>query len=83
MRTVVEHYTGCQYSMPFVLNDPICFFDVLQYTSDFIVVPCCMNSTIISHFLPQKPVTLSFQADVCLNFFGLFDECVCTVLLRI
>jgi hypothetical protein len=38
-----------------------------------------MNSTISTPFLSQKTVGISFwQADnVCLNFFGLFGECVC------
>jgi hypothetical protein len=45
----------------------------MQYTSDFIVVPCCMNSTISTPFLSQKTVAISFLADkVCLNFFCLF-----------
>jgi hypothetical protein len=36
-----------------------------------------MNSSISTQFLSQKTVAISFLADVCLNFFGLFDECVC------
>jgi hypothetical protein len=31
-------------------------FSVSQYTSGVIVVPCCMNSTISTHFLSQKTV---------------------------
>jgi hypothetical protein len=55
MRIVIEeHYTGCQYSMPFVLNGPLQFFGVLQHTSDVILVPCCMNSTISTPFPSQK-----------------------------
>jgi hypothetical protein len=38
------------------------FFNVSQYTSDIIVVPCCMNSTISSPFQSQKTVTISFLA---------------------
>jgi hypothetical protein len=36
-----------------------------------------MNSTISTPFLSQKTVAIGFLADVCLNFFGLFGECVC------
>jgi hypothetical protein len=36
-----------------------------------------MNSTISIPFLPEKTAANSFLADVCLNFFGLFGECVC------
>jgi hypothetical protein len=36
-----------------------------------------MNSTIITPFLSQKTVGISFLADVCLNFFGLLAECAC------
>jgi hypothetical protein len=36
-----------------------------------------MNSTITTHFLSQKTVAISFLSDdICLNFFGLFGECV-------
>jgi hypothetical protein len=81
MRTRVimeEHYTGCQHSMPFVLNGLTHFFSVLQYTADVIVVPCCMNSTISTPFLCQKTVAISFLAEnVCLNVFGFSGECVC------
>jgi hypothetical protein len=53
------------------------FFSVLQYSSDITVVPCCINSTISTPFLSQETVAISFVAgNVCLNFFGLFDECV-------
>jgi hypothetical protein len=41
------------------------------------VVPCCMNSPISTPFLSQKTAAISFLADVCLHFFGLFGECVC------
>jgi hypothetical protein len=72
-----EHYTGCQHSTPFVLNGPTQFFcGILQYTGD-ILVPCCMNSTISTPFLPQKTVAISFLADFSLNFYGLFVECEC------
>jgi hypothetical protein len=53
------------------------FFSVLQHTCDIIVVPFCMNSAISTPFLSQKTVAISFLADVCLNLFGLFRECVC------
>jgi hypothetical protein len=36
---------------------------VSQYTSDVIVVPCCMNSTISTPFLSQKAAAISFLAD--------------------
>jgi hypothetical protein len=36
------------------------FLSVSQYTSDVIVVPCCMNSTISTPFLSQKTVSISF-----------------------
>jgi hypothetical protein len=53
------------------------FFSVSQYTSDVTVVPCCMNSTIITPFLSQKAAVTKFLTDVCLNLFDLFGECVC------
>jgi hypothetical protein len=56
-----EHYTRYQHSMPLVLNGPTQIFSVWQYTSDITEIPCCMNFTI------------SFLADVCLNFFGFQD----------
>jgi hypothetical protein len=46
--------------MLFVLNGPTQFF---QYTSDFIVVPCCINSTMSTPILPQKTVAITFLAD--------------------
>jgi hypothetical protein len=83
MRTRIvmkEHYTGCQHSTFFVLNGPmlLVFFGVSQYTSDVIVVPCCMNSSISNLSSPRKPLASAFlQADnVYLNFIGLFGECV-------
>jgi hypothetical protein len=36
-----------------------------------------MNFTISTPFLSQKTVAISFLADICLNFLGLFGECVC------
>jgi hypothetical protein len=62
---------------PLVLNSPTQFsFNVSQYTSDVIVAPCCMNST-INTLLPQKAVAISFLADnVCVIFLGLSGECV-------
>jgi hypothetical protein len=80
MRTCIvmkEHYTGYQHSMRFVLNGPTHCFSVSQYTCDVIVAPCCRNSTISTPFLFQETGAISFLADVCLNFFGLFGECVC------
>jgi hypothetical protein len=42
------------------------------------VIPCCMNSTISTPFMSQETVAISFLADnICLNYFGLFGECVC------
>jgi hypothetical protein len=38
------------------------FFSVSQYTSDVIVVPCFMNSTISTPFLSQKTATIGFLA---------------------
>jgi hypothetical protein len=80
MRTSIvmrAHYIICPHSMPFVLNGPTQIVSVSQYTSDVTVVPCCVNSTIITPFLSQKTVAISLVADVCLSFFGLFAECVC------
>jgi hypothetical protein len=63
----------------FRMAEPTQFFSVLQYTSDVIVAHCCMNSTISIPFLSQKTVAISFLANsVCLNFFGLFGEYVCS-----
>jgi hypothetical protein len=43
------------------------------------VVPCWINSIISTPFLSQRTVAISFLADIiCLNFLGLFGECVCT-----
>jgi hypothetical protein len=59
-----------------VLNGLTQLHCVSQYTSDVIVVPCFLNSAIIS-FLSQKTVVVDYLADkVCLNFSDLFDECV-------
>jgi hypothetical protein len=33
-----------------------------------------MNSTISTPFLSQKAAAISFQANICLNFFGLSAE---------
>jgi hypothetical protein len=75
-----EHHTGCQHSMPFGLNGTMQFFFntvCTQCTCD-IVVPCCVNSTISTRFQSQGTVAFSFLAvNVCLNFSGLFGECVC------
>jgi hypothetical protein len=83
MRTLIvmeEHYIGCQYFTSFVQEWTYVAFLVFrkQYTSNIIVVPRCMNSTIRTDFLSQKTVAISFLADnVYLNFFGLCGECVC------
>jgi hypothetical protein len=45
-------------------------FSVLQYTSDITVVPYCM------YFTCALKVIISFLSDICLNFFGVFGECV-------
>jgi hypothetical protein len=71
-----EHYTVCQHSMP-CSEWPYAVFSVSQYTCNIIMIPYCMNSTISTPFLSQKTVAIIFLADsVCLNFFGLFGECV-------
>jgi hypothetical protein len=36
-----------------------------------------MNSTTNIPFLFQKTASISFLAAICLDFFGLFRECVC------
>jgi hypothetical protein len=53
------------------------FFSISQYTSVVIIVPCCMNSTMSMPSLSQKAVIINFLADVCLEIYGLFSECVC------
>jgi hypothetical protein len=76
MGTVMEeHIFTCQHSTPFILNDSMQFFTVLQYTYNITVVPHCMNSTISTPLLSQKRVAI--RADICLNIFRLFGECVC------
>jgi hypothetical protein len=61
----------------FFLHGPTQFFGVSQYTSDVIVVPCCINSTISTPFLSQKRVANSFLADIVrLNVSFLFGECM-------
>jgi hypothetical protein len=62
-RVVMEkHYTGCQYSTPFVLNGHTQYFGVWEYISDVTVVPCCTISTINTPFLSKKTVAISFMA---------------------
>jgi hypothetical protein len=72
MHTVMgEHYTysGCQHSTPFVLNGPAQLFSFAHaYTSDIIVVPCCIISTFSTPFLSYKIVAISFLVNVCLHF---------------
>jgi len=54
------------------------FFRVSQYVSDVIVVPGSINSINSTPFLSQNTVAISFLfANDCLNFLGLFGECVC------
>jgi hypothetical protein len=77
-----EQYPKCQLSMPVVLNGLMQFFNILQYTSDVIVVPCT-NSTISTPFLFKKTVAVTFlQADnICVNFLSLFvNVCASTAL---
>jgi hypothetical protein len=62
-----EHYTRCQHSTHFVLNGCKQSFSVLQYTSDIIVIPCCMKSTISTHFQSQEAAAISSLAHICLN----------------
>jgi hypothetical protein len=71
-----KHYTGCQRSC-FHSEWPYKVFNIFQYTYKITVFTCCLNSTISTPFLSQKTVAISFLADVCLNIFGLFGECVC------
>jgi hypothetical protein len=62
----------------FWMVGPSQFFSVSQYILHVIVVTYCMNSTISAPFLSQKTLAISFLTDnICLNFFGSFDECVC------
>ena len=54
------------------------FFRVSQYVSDVIVVPGSINLINDTPFLSQNTVAISFLfANDCLNFLGLFGECVC------
>jgi hypothetical protein len=65
MRIVMEErYTGSQHSMPFVLNGLRSLFGISQYTSDVIVVPYYMHSTISTPFLFQKTDAISFLVDI-------------------
>jgi hypothetical protein len=51
------------------------FFSVSQYTSEVIVVPCYMTSTITTPFLSRSTVSISFPTDnVRLDFTGLVGE---------
>jgi hypothetical protein len=53
------------------------FFNVSQYTSDVIGVPCSMNPSIGTPFLSHKTDAISFLEDnVSLKKFGFLDECV-------
>jgi hypothetical protein len=69
---MAEHYAGCQKPLVFI-------FSVSQCTSDVIVVPCCMNSTISTPVLAQKTVDNSFLArrQRLFKLFGWFGGCMC------
>lgn len=55
----------------------IFIISVSQHTSDIIVVPCSMNSTISIPILSKKTVAINFRADnIHFNFYDLFCECV-------
>jgi hypothetical protein len=82
MRFVMEeHYTGYQHSMPFVLNGQsyavfLVFHDTLL-TLLWSCVAWIPPSSLFYCNRKQLPSAF-WQADnVCLNFFGLFGECVC------
>jgi hypothetical protein len=65
MRTRIvmeEDYTVCQHSTPFVLNVLTHLHSVSQYTSDVIVVPSYMNSTVTTPFLSHETV-VGYLAD--------------------
>jgi tRNA(Arg) A34 adenosine deaminase TadA len=68
-----EYFIECQRSTPFVLNGPMHFYCVLEYTWEVTVVPCYMNSTTSTIFLSQE--TVFWNQTVCLNFFDLCGEC--------
>jgi hypothetical protein len=80
MRIVMEeHYTRCQHSTPLVLNG--------QHYAGFLVF-CNTLLTLWSLvawippsallYCPRKQLPSAFwQADVCLNLFGLFGKCMC------
>jgi hypothetical protein len=76
-----EHYTVCQHSTPFVLNGwPYAVFLVFLNTLLMLLrslVAWIPSSALLS--CPRKQLPSAFwQADnICLNFFGLFGECVC------
>jgi hypothetical protein len=56
------------------------FFSVLQYASGILVSPCCMNLTISTPFLSQKPVAVSFLAGrqhLFKLFWHVWWVCVC------
>jgi hypothetical protein len=70
-----ERYTGGQHSMPLFWMALRNFFCYFQCTSD-IMVPCWLDSTTNTPLLYQKAVAINLAYDVCLNFFGVFGECV-------
>jgi hypothetical protein len=73
---VEEHYTGCQHSIPFILNGSMQFFSILQYASD-ILVAHHMHLTISTPFLSSKKVTIGFLLGRhLLNLFSLFGKYV-------
>jgi hypothetical protein len=57
--------------------------NALQYTSEVIVVPCCMNFIISTSFLSQKTAVTRILADnICLDFSGsLVNVCASTALI--
>jgi hypothetical protein len=77
-----EHYeyTVCQHSTPFVLNGSTQFFLVFSNTLLTLLwslVAWIPPSALLSCPRKQLP-SIFWQVDnVCLNFFGLFGECVC------
>jgi hypothetical protein len=72
-----EYYTGCQHSTPFVMNGPK---QILVFRNTILMLLLSLFAGIPPSALlscHKKTVAISFLADVCLNFFGLFGECMC------
>jgi hypothetical protein len=71
-RTFTEkHYTVRQHSMSVVLNGLTSLFCVSQHTFDLIV---WISLSAFPSFLRKELPSAFWQADVCLNYFGLFGE---------